>query len=153
DGGSAAYTQIASTSGALTAWRTGDAPPESIPDGTPLEPLVERESITPDLALSVELGQTFEQLLQERGGTNAQRNACRAALPLQLPFDADPETARFFSLCSGRATDGVALLRAIEAGAALPPAPPAALTDFRSWVGDVFGAIGSDDPPAWNPKV
>jgi hypothetical protein len=153
DAGSPAYCQIASSSGSLTAWNTGDAPFTPIPADTPLEPLVEREQVTPDLALSVELGQTFEQLLDEQGGTPAQRDAFRAAFPLQLPFDADPETARFFSICSGRATDGVALLRAAQAGAAMPPSPGTVIADFQTWVAEVFGEIGTSDPPAWDTKV
>ena len=89
-----------------------------------MEPLVEREAVTPDLSLSVELGQTFELLL---GGTITQRDAFRAAFPIKLPANADPDTVRFFSICDGRATDGVALFRALQSGAATPPAPASIL--------------------------
>ena len=119
-----------------------------------MEPLVEREALTPDLSLSVELGQTFELLLiKDNGGTIAQRDAFRAAFPLKLPANADPDTVRFFSICGGRATDGVALFSALQSGAATPPAPGSTLADFQTWVKDVFGDIGIADPATWNPNV
>ena len=152
DAGSPAYTLISSTTGSLATWSTGKEAPQPIPPGTPLEPLVERESVTPDLALSVELGQLFEQLLDDGGGTLVQRDAFRKAFPLQLPVDADPDTVRFFSVCAGLATDGVSLLAAIKGGAALPSSPGGVIGDFSSWVAEVFGDVGREDGQAWNAK-
>ena len=153
DAASPAYVQIGSTYGSLTGWKTPAGAPQPIPAGIPLEPLVEREPVTPDLSLSVELGQTFEMLLTENGGTKAARDAFRAAFPIKLPPNADPDTVRFFSICGGRAVDGVALFSAIQAGAATPPASGTALADFQSWVTDVFGNIGATDPTTWNPNI
>ena len=155
DAASPAYVEIASAYGSLTDWKTPTGAPQPIPAGIPLEPLVEREALTPDLALSVELGQTFELLLKETpGGTIAQRDAFRTAFPIKLPTNADPDAVRFFSICGGRATDGVALFRAIQSGAATPPVPsPTLLTDFQAWVTEVFGDIGTADPVTWNPNV
>jgi len=155
DAASPAHVEIASAYGSLTDWKTSTGAPQSIPAGVPLEPLVEREAVTPDLALSVELGQTFELLLKEApGSTIAQRDAFRTAFPLKLPINPDADTIRFFSICGGRATDGVALFRAIESGAATPPVPVATLlTDFQAWVTEVFGDIGAADPVTWNPNV
>ncbi len=154
DAASPAYVEIGSSYGSLTDWKTPTGTSQPIPAGIPMEPLVEREALTPDLSLSVELGQTFESLLiNDHGGSVAQRNAFRAAFPIKLPANADPDTARFFSICGGRATDGVALFSALQAGAATPPAPGSTLSDFQSWVKDVFGDIGIADPITWNPNV
>jgi hypothetical protein len=154
DAASPAYVEIDSTFGSLTDWTTPAGSSQPIPVGIPLEPLVEREALTPDLSLSVELGQTFELLLlNAAGGTIAQRDAFRAAFPLKLPANADPDTVRFFSICGGCATDGVALLRALQSGAVTPAAPGGALADFQAWVTDVFGDIGTGDPATWNPDV
>ena len=154
DAASPAYVEIGSSYGSLTGWKTPTGSSQPIPDGIPLEPLVEREALTPDLSLSVELGQTFESLLiNDNGGSIAQRDAFRAAFPLKLPVNADPDTVRFFSICGGRATDGVALFSALQAGTATPPAPGPTLTDFQAWVKDVFGDIGTADPVTWNPNV
>jgi hypothetical protein len=151
DAASPAYVEIGSSYGSLTDWKTPTGSPQAIPAGVPLEPLVEREAVTPDLSLSVELGQTFELLL---GGTIAQRDAFRAAFPIALPANPDPDTVRFFSICDGRATDGVALFRALQSGAPTPPVPvPTVLTDFQAWVTEVFGDIGADDPVTWNPNL
>jgi hypothetical protein len=154
DAASPAYVEIESSYGSLTDWKTPTGSPQAIPAGVPLEPLVENEAITPDLSLSVELGQTFESLLiNDNGGTIAQRDAFRAAFPITLPANADPDTTRFFSICGGRATDGVALFRALQSGAATPSAPGSTLTSFQAWVTDVFGDIGVADPTTWNPNV
>jgi hypothetical protein len=153
DAASPAYVEIGSAYGSLTNWKTPVGPTQPIPAGTPLEPLVERESLTPDLSLSVELGQTFELLLNENGGTIAQRDAFRSAFPITLPANADPDTVRFFSICGGRAADGVALYGALQSGAATPPAPGNTLADFQAWVKDVFGDIGVEDPATWNPNI
>jgi hypothetical protein len=154
DAASPAYVEIGSSYGSLTDWKSSTGSSQPIPVGVPLEPLVEREALTPDLSLSVELGQTFELLLiQDHGGSIVQRNAFRVAFPLKLPANADPDTVRFLSICSGRATDGVALFRALQSGAATPPAPAGTLADFQAWVTDVFGDIGTADPVTWNPNV
>ena len=154
DAASPAYVEIGSSYGSLTDWKTPTGTSQPIPVGIPLEPLVEREALTPDLSLSVELGQTFELLLlKDNGGTIAQRDAFRAAFPIKLPANADPDTVRFFSICNGRATDGVALFSALQSGAATPPAPGTTLADFQSWVKEVFGDIGIADPVTWNPNV
>jgi hypothetical protein len=153
DAASPAYVQIESSYGSMTDWKTPTGAPQVIPAGIPLEPLVEREPHTPELSLSVELGQTFELLLKGNAGTNADRDAFRAAFPIALPPNADPDAVRFFSICGGHAIDGVALFRAIQTGAATPPAPGTTLADFRSWVQEVFGDIAATDPTTWNPSI
>jgi hypothetical protein len=153
DAASPAYSEITSSYGSLTDWTPSAGSSKPIPAGIPFEPLVEREAFTPDLSLSVELGQTFELLLKDNAGSVAQRGAFRASFPLKLAANADPDTVRFFSICGGRATDGVALFHALQAGAATPPAPGSTLADFQAWVGDVFGDIGAADPVTWNPNI
>jgi hypothetical protein len=153
DAASPAYVQIGSAYGSLTDWKTPAGAPQPIPAGVPLELLVEREPLTPELSLSVELGQIFEMLLKENGGSQADRDGFRAAFPIKLPPNAESDAVRFFSICGGRAIDGVALLRAIQAGAAVPPAPGTTISDFEAWVTEVFGEIGATDPAAWNPNI
>ncbi len=153
DAGSPAYVQITAHRSALTGWQAGDQPVVPILDDHPLETLVENEPFTPDLALAVELGQTFEALLAEAGGNSAQRDAFRQKFPVQVPVKSDPETHRFAVVCAGRATDGVALFFAIkDAPATLPAAPAGVFDDFVAWVGDVIGEIGTADPTTWNPQ-
>jgi hypothetical protein len=153
DAASPAYVQIRSAYGSMTDWKTPTGTAQPIPAGVPLEPLVEREPFTPELSLSVELGQTFEMLLKENGGTTAGRDAFRAMFPITLLPNAEPDAVRFFSICGGRAIDGVALFRAIQAGAATPPAPGTTLADFQTWVKEVFGDINATDPATWNPNI
>lgn len=159
DAGSPAYTTIASHTAALTAAQVGTAAVTLAP-GQLLEPLVEAEPLTPDLATRVELGQTFESL-----ASAALHQPFRAAYPIAPSDPGDDEAATSFrAVCAGRATDGAALYSAAKAaqraGQPLPPAPvldaaarPAATTAvaaFIKWVEATWGPLGTDDPAAWD---
>ncbi|MDQ2659032.1 MAG: hypothetical protein M3Y03_01285, partial [Verrucomicrobiota bacterium] len=77
DAGSPAFVQMTARRSSLTGWQSRDQPVQPLPGDHPLETLVENEPFTPDLAFAVELGQTFEALLTEAGGTTAQRDLFR----------------------------------------------------------------------------
>ena len=166
DAGSPAFAQLDLRVAPVRSWRLGkDAPLLPLDPGRPLEDVVESEEITPDLSLRVELGQTFESLL-EAAGAGSLVAAFRTAFPLpdKVEDGRDAEAARFLDLCRGRALDGVLLHhKAKEAAGGLPPVDPAlktkvedAVRSFQSWIEDVFGTVGGpaggSDAPAWHPE-
>lgn len=169
DAGSPAYLEIQTRSAPIDRARlVGDSGPfTQLPKGAPLEVFAEAEAPTPDLSVRVELGQTWELLLDE-ASMNSLVDAFRTAYPLPASstLDAhDAEALRFLSLCQGRAIDGVALYRA--ASKAAPDLPPevavavpvpdrpkirTAMEGFLSWVNDVLGEPGTNDAAAWTPE-
>jgi hypothetical protein len=159
DGGSPAFTRIASHTARLGSARIGSSRVALAP-GQLLEPLVEAEPLTTDLATRVEIGQTFESLAPA-----ALRQPFRAAYPIAHTDPADdPAAARFRALCAGRATDGVALYSAAKAAqqahkplpakpvlaAADQPAATTAIAAFIGWVETTWGTLGTSDPAAWD---
>jgi hypothetical protein len=160
DGGSPAFTRIGSHVARLESATLG-ASTVALGDAQLLEPLVEAEPLTPDLATRVELGQTFETLVSEELAA-----LFRAAYPVAPAAPgADAAEARFLAVCAGRAVDGVALYEAAKtaqaAGADLPAEPaldealrPAAVDGIRAfvaWVEETWGApTTADDPAAWD---
>jgi hypothetical protein len=145
---------------------------QNLPPGVPLEELIETEGFGSDLSLRVELGQTFEALLAEHEALPATLAAFRAVAAykinldpeLQLASAPDQDRARFQRVCAGRAIDGIALHDAIQLALPNDPDPVAslpnaeqvkarsALTDFETWIGELFDAIGASDAPAWRPE-
>jgi hypothetical protein len=141
---------------------TADA---SLAPGQPLEPIVGRESIALDWAARVEIGQTFELLIAQAGIATSVRDKFRAAYPIAASLPAaDDATMRFLRVVSGRATDGATLYTAAKAATpshALLPVETsldsptqttltAAITSFIAWVEATWGALGTDEPPAWD---
>lgn len=123
----------------------------------PLERIVEAEPFSPDLSVRVELGQTFEVLLEDEGAAEA-LGFFRTAHPLNgTPDPRDAEARRFLEVCAGRATDGVDVYQAAKAGtlklppdAALAAKAAAAAARLVRWAEEVFGVIGNVDAPAWD---
>lgn len=161
DAGSPAFTRISSHTAKLGSAQIG-ASAVSLTDSQPLEPLVEQEPLTPDLATRVEIGQTFEELLAKAGAPTSVRDQFRAAYPI-APADAatDAATAPFLRVCAGRAVDGAALYAAAKpAPEHLPPQPALdsnaqqvaklALSAFVTWVESTWCAIGNAEPAAWD---
>jgi hypothetical protein len=93
DAGSAAYTSLTATVSPIAGWRpAGQAGGIPLNAGAPLEAAAVAEPVTPDLATRVELGQTFEALLdQALGGIPA---ALRAAFRQAYPFTPQPDAVR-----------------------------------------------------------
>jgi len=167
DAGSPAFVQVVAKLAAFEAWSSNGESSLSLDKGVPMEQVVESESFTPDFAIRVELGQTFESLLGEAGKFGLV-SRFRDAYPIPSPGSgvagrADSDTDRFLSVCAGRAIDGYELYRAALASApGLPPTPsigptdaPAiqrALEEFVGCVGEVFGSLGTIDSPAWTPE-
>jgi hypothetical protein len=97
DAGAPAWAQVAATTAAFTGWLAeGERSPRPL-DGNPLEEVVEREPLGPDLMLRVELGQRFEELLDRAGASASDRAAIRAAYPLP-PLPGDPPDAILLTL-------------------------------------------------------
>jgi hypothetical protein len=162
DAGSPTFVEVDGRVARIDRVALGDGPFAPLPAGAPLERLVEAEPFAPDLSVRVELGQTFEALLDAEGAA-ALVPAFRAAYPLPERRTLDPRDAdalRFLDLCAGRAIDGVALYLAARRAGGLPATPvvdarlvaaaTAAANALVHWVDDVFGAFGRDDAPAWD---
>src|SRR5215208_6507953 len=67
DAASPSYVQLSGHTSQFAGWRPQGQPTRPLTDGAPLEELVESEPLTPDRSSRVELGQTFEQLLDQTG--------------------------------------------------------------------------------------
>jgi hypothetical protein len=151
DGGSPAWVQLTERAGALASWLRPDG--TSVPlAAAPLEQQLETEPFTPDLATRVELGQILGRLLVEAA---VDPSPFLVAYPIQAAVNdpADPVEAQLRRVCAGRTMDGVAAYLAIKAGdPAVPPAPPATLQAFVSWVQTTVGDLGKvQDAPTWQP--
>ena len=164
DAGSPAFVALSELRGQLTAWSVAGQTSATPLTSAPLEYQCAREPFTPDVATRVELGQTFERLLAERGQPPAIVTLFRGAYPVD-PVAADPSDlaeVRFRSVVGSRAIDGIALAIAAQAAQPqLPPTPPipgpsqgpvlAALTDLLAWASATIGVWGTTDPVAWAP--
>jgi hypothetical protein len=164
DTGSPAFVQIGSHTAALASAQIGSTS-QPLAAQALLEPLLEAEPFTPDLATRVEVGQCFEALLAQGGVAASVRDQFRTVYPLVLVPDrggADPSTTAFLRICAGRAIDGVALFNAVRSASGGVPAAPAleasvqpavraALAAFVEWVTGTWSAFGLDDPRAWDP--
>jgi hypothetical protein len=164
DAGSPAYVELGERFGTLAAWQASGQPPVPLASG-PIESQSEREPLDADLATAIELGQTAERLLTERGA-GALIPLFRTAYSVSAtPADAsDSSEVTFRRVCGARAIDGVAL--AVAARAAQPnlPASPViphadqgnalqAINDFLAWVTATVGTLGDGDPAAWQPAT
>src|SRR5579871_4020311 len=151
DSGSPAWVQLTERVGALTSWIGPNG--ASVPlAAAPLEHQLEAEPFTPDLATRVELGQILTRLLDDAA---VDPSPFFAAYPISSTVDdaADPAEAQLRRVCAGRALDGVAAYRAIQAGdPAVPAAPSATLQAFVAWIQSTFGDLGAvQDAPTWQP--
>jgi hypothetical protein len=163
DAGSPAYLTLSEQRGRLTAW---SAPRQASSPLTaaPLEYQCERESLSPDLATRVELGQVFERLLTERGKTGLIR-AFRTAYPVSdvATDPSDVSEVSFRLIVGGRALDGMAFATAARASQPNLPTNPSvsagdqsdvleAVADFLPWVTQTLGLPAVTDPVAWVPE-
>lgn len=179
DAGSPAYVQFSASLEPFVGWGPEGQGLRPIAESAPLETLCEAEPFNPgDMSLRVELGQTFELLL-EQAGLGSLREAFREAYPFEAAEDdalsasPEPEAGSFARVYEGRAIDGVKLYWAVRAaGGSLPPAPfvdaphraglLAVMRALVEWVQEVFGDVGwvaspsgelrAEDPPAWRPE-
>lgn len=164
DSGSPAWVTVSSTSMPFVAYRPGKGAVAPLTGAAPIEELIQTEEVTPDLALRVELGQTFEAFLHDAGATTAMIGAFRTSYPLTASAEsADEEGRRFQAVVQGRAVDGVGVYQAARQSLPqLPPAPAVpggqrtavltALQQLVAWVAEVHGSLGTGDAPAWNPE-
>lgn len=176
DAGSPAFVQYSLTSSDMTGWvpaATPSATPTSLDGTLPIERQVLGEPFPPSLALRVEIGQTFEQLLEVRLANETAFTRIAAAFrlapgyALAAPADPDfnpldPGSRRFLLVCQGRTLDGQALL-VLAQGGALPPgvandgaeelAIRNALGDLTAWVTATYGQVALADPAGWRPDL
>lgn len=162
DAGSPTFVEVDGRVAPLDRLALGGGALQRLDPGQPLERWVAAEPFTPDLSVRVELGQTFEALLEAQG-VAALAGPFRAAYPLpgkETLDGRDTDALRFLETCRGRALDGVALYQAAKAAGGLPAAPPvdpgpaagarAAVSSLLLWVDEVFGGFGTGDAPAWD---
>jgi hypothetical protein len=165
DAGSPAFITVGTTTSNITGWSAGGttAPLDA---GSPLEKQVMAEPFSSnDLALSVEIGQTFRALLPQNNLTDAAYNILagvyKLGAPGTHPFDpVDSGTLGFLAVCEGQALDGTALYAAAKQGTVdLTPFPNAdrpnvtkALNALVAWVKTVWGDLGDTDPLGWVSK-
>jgi hypothetical protein len=160
DSGSPAYVELSERTGRVTSWSIDGGAPRAL-GGGPLEYDATREPFPPDLATRLEMGQTFETLLDEHGASGVVGDFRTAYSVSAVPLDAaDVAELRLRRVCAGRAIDGLALLDALRVAAPGLPANPAVATalvpnvtqaasDYLTWVDAVIGATGTTDPDAW----
>jgi hypothetical protein len=132
-----------------------------------------------DLALAVQIGQVFEDLLARElaaAGLGAHLKdlvaIVRTAFPLHVPtpdqedpFNPfDPSTRRFVTVCGARGFDGAALYAKAKVATSPADLPPeitdpaqqaavlAAYQDLAGWVARVWGDVAAADPATWVPE-
>lgn len=157
DAGSPAFVDVA---GRLEVLGAGAA-------AGPLERSCHDEGRAPDLALRVELGQTFEAFLAEEGHAGSV-GQFRTAFPLTAPphpvDPADREATELLLVCAGRVVDGVDLLARAggpevpgDLAAALPalavPEVRRAVNRLADWARQVHGAVSETDGGSWRPDL
>src|SRR3569832_247762 len=168
DSGSPAYVRIQGTLGAIGAWAPGTDPNAiTIGGNGPLEHAVTSEGASrDDLALAIELGQTFDRMLAAANLTSL-RSAFLAAYPIGAATKLeDPGAARLRRVVAKRSIDGVALYLASQKPQVSGQAPPGVPTtvpssqwheagtvvgQLASWVSSTIGSIADSDPDAWQP--
>jgi hypothetical protein len=164
DAGSPAYVRLAISSQDFAAWAPAEKPLQPLPSG-PIEPATEREPFSSgDIAITVEVGQTFERLLATAKVPDLV-SAFRIAYAFVAPSPApsDSETVAFLLVCANRAIDGLqlygeakssttAVLKKVSVSSAEQAGATLALEQLITWVEGTIGAPGSTDPSAWTPR-
>lgn len=176
DTGSLAYIQYNGSTSTMPRWVKGGVE-VTLDPGAPLEQQTLREPFEPDLALQVELGQDFGDLLRTALNDDSATNDALAAFGALDDFkikplndDAeldpvDPATKRFLRVAVGRSLNGYALYQlglSLQGGGSLPsglPSDPnvvgkitAALASLVQRAQAVFGDIGLADPATWQKE-
>jgi hypothetical protein len=168
DAGSPAFVELKSSTANIVQFTAGSVTAAYDRAARPLEAPALAEPHTPDLATKVELNQVFFRLLDDvYGGSGtppAVRTAFFQAVPLGDPtgstFNPLEDATRQFMLVVGKqGIDGVALLGLAQSNT-IPPGITGqdatnvgkAYPQFVQWVKAVFGAVGADPPPAWDPQ-
>lgn len=152
DAGTPVAARLRGRADVVTAWRPGpgpDAPLLGLDAAGPLEAMVEREDPAPDGRLSAETGQHLLRLLTAAGLGRYRPVVCRTyplMVPPDLPFGADPDGARYFSVMAGRVPDGDELAAAVR-GPLERGALPAELVVDPADRDDVRGTL--EDWLAW----
>ncbi len=174
DTGSPAYVECQFKTTPMLSWSIEGGPEVALSDDASLEPQILPEAVEPNLAIRVELAQTFETLLLDHlSGPQAEQvlSAFRSAHPLLAPtgtpFDPiDRDSLRLFEVCAPTAFDGIqaytrAQMHAANQSVSIPGSngdqqiedgAKDALEALLKWTDAVLGKIGSNDHPAWQPE-
>lgn len=170
DAGSPSLVSFQASASRFTGWRAAGGEDQPFSLEAPLEVLAEREDVTPNWLLSLELGQMLEQLLGAAGASQATIDRFVAAYPVPRIADLsdddrrDGALARLLRVCGGRGIDGIGALRAAEKATPAVPSELAiaagqeqelvagVLAAFIAWVAATYGSIGVSDAPAWQPQ-
>lgn len=169
DAASPAYLRISATTSPMVAWSpTGASSATPLPAAVPIERAVTSEGASPDdLALAVELGQSFDRFLVASTATDVRQDFLTAyPIPTATGVE-EPRAARLRTLWRRRAIDGRALYLASQQPPQAnqpPPGVPSTVPQARwgaaaaavallvDWVASTVGTIDAADPTAWRPK-
>ena len=172
DAATPAFVTISTVTGKINGITAGASSEAYDPASAPLETHGFSEPFSPkDLSLQAELGQVFRDLLDAHFGAQSEA-AGRikgqflvtnpiATTPPADDFDPlDGPTLRFAAICGGREIDGVAvhlLGGVVPSGVGKDAAERAEIStvmgQLGAWVAEVWGKIGTTDPPGWVPKT
>jgi len=125
---------------------------------TPLEPIAEREAVSPDVTVRVELGQLLNSLIDQMASPATLATTAKAALLAKYPLPAstDPAVVNLLAACTGTVPDGVAVYADVarnqfpEFDATTNTALKPVFAAFSEWVVDVLGDIGTASPANWS---
>jgi hypothetical protein len=162
DAGSPVMVEIKSTATVFDRYTAGAAPARVYDGRTPLEVLVERETVRPqqaagDLRQAAEAGLQFFRML-DAANLSQLRSAYLTQYPLPPGSDADSQAVS--AVLSGRVIDGIKLhADLVQAGNALPAQPVLPSPDqqpaltvaqaWRAWYETLFSEPADTD--SWSP--
>jgi hypothetical protein len=168
DAGSPAFVEVKASTADIVQFSAGALTTAYDRQLRPLEPPALAEPHTPDLATKVELSQVFFRLLDQLYGAAktpvSVRGAFLQAVPLGpargSPFDPlEGSTQQFMLVVGDQGIDGAGLLGLAQSNTVPPGITGQDATNvglaypkFVAWVKAVFGAVGTDPPPAWDPQ-
>ena len=123
----------------------------------PLEPAAMGEPTTPDFSVRVELGQVFEDLIDQMVSPSALAASAKSQLRTRYPLPATSDPS--LSVFAGTVVDGAAIQADITQGHApsIDAATDAALkpifSAFSTWVVEVVGELGTNAPAQWDASA
>ena len=122
----------------------------------PLETLVEREMLGPNLALSVQMGRYFIKLIKTKPAFVTLLDQLKNEYPLNHEPDAnDVDGIQLLNAVQGKVFDGYSFYRAIVDGsvpAGIQSALSSEIEDFKNWYRRNYNQPDTYISPAWSPS-
>jgi hypothetical protein len=122
---------------------------------TPLETIAEREMLTPDLSLAVQMGRYFIKLIKNKPGFVTALNQLIIEYPLNYqPTINDDEGIQLLNTVTGKVFDGFSFYRAIIDNlvpAAILSNHAAEIEEFKNWYRRNYNQPDVVNP-AWSPS-